>query len=120
MTLMDVYAVNELKSLITTSMSYYITKIIANSEQFLQIQDGDNYNQGALLLNNINCLESLNKTIFEEVIIPSIDSRLSSIILPLSEYPSNIPNEPNRDEIIYENRKQLLILVDYYNQNSVK
>lgn len=119
MTLIDFYVTNELRTLISLSMTTYLNRIKADGSQFLQIHDAENYNNAAILLNNLNYLLPIDVNIFEAVIFPEANSRLINLLLPRSEYPSTSLNGPSEEETIYENKKQIIYILNYYNTNTI-
>lgn len=116
--MIDMCIVNELKVCITTSMNYYWVKMKNDSEQLLQIYDADAYNSAAILLNNVKYLLPINVTVFNDIVIPVINEHLSMLLIPKSDYPTTDIDGPTREEIIYENTKQLAIVLNYYNTNT--
>lgn len=119
MTLIDFYVTNELKTLISLSMTTYLNRIKADASQFLQIHDAENYNNAAVLLNNLNYLLPIDVNMFEAVIFPEAHSRLITLLLPRTAYPTTSLNGPSEEETIYENKKQIIYILNYYNTKTI-
>lgn len=119
MTFIDVYIIGELKSAIILSMTNYLVKIKADGDQLLQIHDSENYNKAAILLNNLTNLLPIDSSNFESVIIPMISTKLETLVLPQSMYPASTLNSPTVEEVVYENKKQIIYILNYYNTNTI-